>query len=274
MEVIAPPAGPDPAWLSELSREKNMKVTEHEFNTVVRSIVDDSQPLYQRGLAVSALGNLLKTQKHLRTKVGDLSVMDTLIELIGRTRQADDVDLGCSSADIHKVRVNCCVVLSMVVESVAGPAGGGGGMMGEGGALGGKQAEQGIIPMAALPEKPRKRDAGEPSPNKSGDLTRDGGREGREGGRWRKGGGGSLHAFPGRQHLIPSCTLARILVLVLILPHPPTHLTHSLVTHLLGAQARRANGEAVTASGNGRRRGGDADGPRTRVSRGRRRRPA
>ena len=173
MEVIAGGGGPDPAWLSELSREKNMKVTEHEFNTVVRSIVDESQPLYQRGLAVSALGNLLKTQKHLRTKVGDLSVMDTLIELIGRTRQAGDVDHGCSGADIHKVRVNCCVVLSMVVESVAGPAGGG--MMGEGAA--GKKAEQGIIPMAAEPENPRKRDGAgasgnEPSSSKSGERVR------------------------------------------------------------------------------------------------------
>lgn len=131
-----------PEWLSRLSREPESKVTEGEFRAVTSQILDENASLYSRGLAVAALGNLIQSQRHLSGKVGDrLGVMDALIELVGRTRAAGD-DAGCSEADVHKVRVNCCVVLSMVMESVA-----------DGGtkALGPEQSDQGIIPMAPGP---------------------------------------------------------------------------------------------------------------------------
>lgn len=92
-------AGNSPAdlnWLSRLSYRARA-VNEHEFKSVLGAIVNDQSTVYERGLAAAALGSLLQAQVKLRNKVGDLGVMDALIDLIGQTRGATrtGASLGC-----------------------------------------------------------------------------------------------------------------------------------------------------------------------------------
>ena len=79
-----------------------------EVDAMLLAIRNPNLPLYERGLCCAALGVTMRVQPS-QTVLRDISIMDSLIDMIGRTSHADPAVLGISSGDLYKIRVNCCI---------------------------------------------------------------------------------------------------------------------------------------------------------------------
>ena len=142
------PASLDQWTLTRLSDLSNgdMEAELHDVETMLGAIRDTTMPLYDRGLCCAALGASMKL-KPSATVLRDISIMDSLIDMIGQTSTSDHLALGMSSTDLYNIRVNSCVLLAMIMAGIAGSSAPPGET---------KEPEQDIIPMNPAPAPPGK----------------------------------------------------------------------------------------------------------------------
>ena len=87
---------------------------------MVASIVSPVGSLFSRGLAVAALGASLRNRQDAPSTLQNLAVLDSLVDMVGISKESEPEVLGIHSDVIFRIRSNCCTLLSVIMGYVAG----------------------------------------------------------------------------------------------------------------------------------------------------------
>ena len=95
-------------------------VSDAEIDSMVTSILSPAGSLFSRGLAVAALGASLRNRQDAPSTLQNLAVLDSLVDMIGISKESEPEVLGMHSDVVFRIRSNCCTLLSVIMGYVAG----------------------------------------------------------------------------------------------------------------------------------------------------------
>jgi hypothetical protein len=95
-------------------------VSDADIDSLVAFITSPAGSLFGRGLAVAALGASLCSRRDAPSALQNLALVDSLVDIIGLSKETKPEALGINSDVIFRIRSNCCVLLSTIMGYVAG----------------------------------------------------------------------------------------------------------------------------------------------------------